>query len=1084
VGSIAEWLASLGLSEYVQLFVENGIDSSVLRDLTDQDLKDLGVLLGHRRKILRAIAQLDESAVAISPVVATHVPHDDADRRQLTVMFCDLVGSTALSKRLDPEDLRKILGAYYRGCADVITKAGGFIAQYLGDGVLAYFGYPQAHEDDAERAVRAGLTLVRAIGKLDSGIDENLRVRIGIATGVVVVGDITEDGEAREHGVVGETPNLAARLQTLAEAGAVMISSSTQRLTGGLFDYRDMGLATVKGFDDPVRVWQVLGPSGVESRSEALHATTLTPIVGRDEEIELLLRRWQQAKNGEGQVVLLSGEPGIGKSRLAAALEERLQFEPHARLRYFCSLRHQDSALYPFISHLERAAGLRSDDTEQRLDKLEAELALAADNLNEAAPLVAALLSIPTGGRYQALNLTPQKRREKTLSIIMEQIKGLAMRQPLLILFEDAQWVDPSSLEALDQLVDRTATLPVLLIITFRPEFTPPWIGRSEVTLLTLNRLPPRQRAEMIECVTVGKALPKEIQDQIIDHTDGIPLFVEELTKTVLESGLLREQDGRYVLDGPLPPLAIPMTLQASLMARLDRLVPVRDVAQIAAAIGRRFSYELISAVASMPRERLDDALDHLVSAELVFRRGAPPDAEYAFKHALVQDAAYNSMLRGPRRQLHSRIADAFMSHFEDLAMAQPETIARHLTDAERWADAGAHWLSAGQLALRRGAPREAIAQFIKGLAAVARMPESPARIRLELALQAALGPTLKVTKGPGDPEFGRVQAAAFELCCQLDDRPGLFSITFSLCLFYWAHGELSKANDLAVELLTTADASRTAEYMMNAEMLTSMIRLHRGDPLDARQRLERAVAAYDPALHQDLYPTYLLDVGVFGRFYLALACSALGDLEQAAVHARDALDLARVLHQPHSYGFALLANFITETWRGDWLKTHDFASECIAYSSEQGFPEFVALAQICRGWARLQRGDEKAGMLELDEGISNWQRTGFETWQTWYGALLAETMIKAGRPTEALVEVDRQLARIRENDEHLFESLLLAAKAGAVAELQPTATDVIEGLYGQALDLALYQKARSWELTIGRKYADWLAARGRTNVR
>jgi class 3 adenylate cyclase len=406
VGSIAEWLASLGLSEYAQLFAENGIDRSVLRDLTDQDLKDLGVLLGHRRKMLRAITQLDDSAVAIPPVAAAPVPRDDADRRQLTVMFCDLVGSTALSRRLDPEDLRKIIGAYHRVCADVITAAGGFVAKYMGDGVLAYFGYPQAHEDDAERAVRAGLTLVRAIEKLDSDTDESLRVRVGVATGVVVVGDLTGEGEAQERGVVGETPNLAARLQTLAEAGTVVISASTQRLTGGLFDYRDMELATVRGIGDPVQVWQVLGPSRVESRFEALHATTLTPIVGRDEEIELLLRRWQWAKNGEGQVVLLSGEPGIGKSRLTAALEERLQSEPHARLRYFCSLRHQDSAFYPFIFQLERAAGLRSDDTtEQRLGKLEAELALAADNLSEAAPLVAALLSI-SGGCQRTCRVT------------------------------------------------------------------------------------------------------------------------------------------------------------------------------------------------------------------------------------------------------------------------------------------------------------------------------------------------------------------------------------------------------------------------------------------------------------------------------------------------------------------------------------------------------------------------------------------------------------------------------------------------------------------------------------------------------
>ena len=717
MGSIAEWLASLGLSEYVRLFAENGIDRSVLRDLTDQDLKDLGVLLGHRRKMLRAIAQLGDSAIAISPIAAALVPRDDADRRQLTVMFCDLVGSTALSARLDPEDLRNIIRAYHRVCSDVVTAAGGFVAQYMGDGVLAYFGYPRAHEDDPERAVRAGLALVEAIGKCDAGTNTSLRVRIGIATGVVVVGDLTGQGEAQERGVVGETPDLAARLQALAEAGTVVISASTQRLTAGLFDYRDMGLATVKGFDEAVRVWQVLGPSGIESRFEALHTPTLTPIVGRDEEIELLLGRWQRAKNGEGQVVLLLGEPGIGKSRLTAALEERLEFEPHVRVRYFCSRRYQDSAFYPFISQLEREAGLRRGDTaEQRLDKLEAVLALAADNLREAASLVAALLSISTEGRYPVLNLTPQQYKDKTLSTIIAQITGLAMRQPLLILFEDAHWADPSSVEALDQLVDRIATLPVLLIVTFRPEFVSRWIGRSEVMLLTLNRLHPRQQAEMIERICLGKALPKEITDRIIEHTDGIPLFVEELTKTVLESGVLREQNGRYVLDRPLPPLAIPMTLHASLMARLDRLAPVRDVAQIGAAIGRRFSYELISAVASMPTERLDDALEHLVGAELVFRHGAPPDAEYTFKHALVQDAAYSSLLRDRRQQLHARIAMELENHFSDVAEQQPEILAEHCAQAGLMEKAARLWVRAGHNTAKRAAHREASVLLEKAL--------------------------------------------------------------------------------------------------------------------------------------------------------------------------------------------------------------------------------------------------------------------------------------------------------------------------------------------------------------------------------
>ena len=616
-------------------------------------------------------------------------------------MFCDLVGSTALSTRLDPEDLREVIGAYHRCCAESDRKAGGFVAKYMGDGVLAYFGYPQAHEHDAERAVRAGLALVEAVPKLKTAAGVPLQVRVGIATGLVVVGDLIGAGAAQEQAVVGETPNLAARLQALAEPGTVVISSSTRRLTGGLFDYRDLGAVALKGFAETVPAWQVLGASAAESRFEALRAST-TPLVGRDEEIDLLLRRWEQAKGGEGSVVLLSGEPGIGKSRIAETILERLSGEPHTRLRLFCSPHHQDSALYPSITQLERAAGFRRDDTdEQRLTKLEAVLALAADDLGEAVPLLADLLSIPTGDRYPALDLTPQKRKEKTLRALVAQVEGLAARQPVLLVVEDVHWADPTSLELFDLIVERASSLPLLVIVTFRPEFVPPWVGRPQVTLISLSRLPRRLRAEMIAHVTGGKVLPQEIADQIIDRTDGVPLFIEELTKAVVESGLLVDAGDRYVATGPVTPLAIPTSLQASLLARLDRLAPTRDVAQIAAALGRQFSHELISAVAAMPRQQLDDALAQLVSAELIFRRGTPPDAEYTFKHALVQDAAYGTLLRSRRQQIHARIAATLEEQFPEIVVAQPALLARHCAEAGLAEKAVVYWLKAGQQALR-----------------------------------------------------------------------------------------------------------------------------------------------------------------------------------------------------------------------------------------------------------------------------------------------------------------------------------------------------------------------------------------------
>jgi class 3 adenylate cyclase len=679
MSEIRKWLGAIGLSQYSDAFEANKIDMDLLRQVYDQILKDIGVsAAGDRLRLRNAIAKLATASVAEVNVSATastpEITAASAERRQLTVVFCDLVGSTALSARLDPEDLRGILAAYHRCCTELVERNGGFVARYMGDGVLAYFGYPQAHEHDAEGAVRAGLALVEGAPKLKIVSSDTLQVRVGIATGLVVVGDLIGAGAAQEQAVVGETPNLAARLQALAEPGAVVIASSTRRLTGGLFEYRDLGVITLKGFAEGIPAWQVLGVSTAESRFEALRATT-TPLIGRDEEIELLLRRWGQAKAGDGQVVLISGEPGIGKSRTAETILQRLSSEPHIRLRYFCSPHHQDSALYPSIAQLERAAGFRRDDTaEQRLGKLEAVLSQGTNDLSEVVPLLAD--SIPKSDRYPPLNLTPQKRKERTLHAQVAQIEGLAARQPVLMVWEDVHWSDPTTRESLDLLIDRVPTLQVLVILTFRPEFTPPWIGRPHVTMLTLNRLPRRQGAEMIAYVTGGKALPKEISDQIVDRTDGVPLFIEELTKTVLESGILTEAVDHYEVAGPLAPVAIPTSLHASLLARLDRLAPTREVAQIGAVLGRSFSYELISAVAGMPQQKLDEALDQLASAELIFRRGTPPNAAYTFKHALVQDAAYGTLLRSRRQQLHGRIATTLESRFPEIVVAHPELMA------------------------------------------------------------------------------------------------------------------------------------------------------------------------------------------------------------------------------------------------------------------------------------------------------------------------------------------------------------------------------------------------------------------------
>jgi class 3 adenylate cyclase len=800
---------------------------------------------------------------------------ETAERRQVTVMFSDLVGSTALSARMDPEDLREVISAYQKCVAETVERFGGFVAKYMGDGVLVYFGYPQAHEDDAERAVRAGLELIQVVGALKSIAP--LQTRVGIATGLVVVGDLIGSGEAQERGIVGETPNLAARLQGIAEPNVVVIAESTRRLLGNLFDLQDLGTNDLKGVAGLMRSWAALRPSSVESRFEALRTVT-TPLVGRDEEIDLLMRRWAQAKAGDGCVVLISGEPGIGKSRIAEAIQERLSVEPHTRLRFFCSPYHQDSALYPSVAHLERAARLRREDApNQRLDKLENLLGQATNDVREVAPLFADLLSIPTGERYPTLTVSPQKRKEKMLAALIAQVEGLSVREPVLIIYEDVHWSDPTTRELLDLLIDCIQRLRALLIITFRPEFSPPWIGRPQVTLVTLNRLLPRQRAEMIALVTAGKRLPREVADQIVERTDGVPLFIEELTKSVVESGLVTEAGDCYVMVGSAKALAIPTSLHASLLARLDRLAPTREVAQIGAALGRSFSHELISAVAQMPQHKLDEALDQLVGAELVFRRGTPPYAEYTFKHALVQDAAYSTLLRTRRQQIHGLIVSTLETQFPEIVASQPQLLAHHCAEAGLNEKSVGYRLKAGQQSVARSENAEAVEQLRKGLELLLSFPDSTSRQQQELDLRVALAPPLMATKGYAAPDVAETVARSRQLAGHLGRADYLVALLYGQWGIHLIRSEHLPALACAQEMEQISHREQKTVVILMARLYQAITRHALGEFASAFSLLKECVSLNDPAYRAASAALTPEDPYIMTLSWLALTLGRLG---------------------------------------------------------------------------------------------------------------------------------------------------------------------------------------------------------------
>jgi len=913
---VGAWLRRIGLERYEAAFSENEIDGTVLPSLTAEDLKDLGVsIVGHRRKLLEAIAALraDGGAKPAPPdnlPVTNRTAEDAAERRQVTVMFSDLVGSTALSARMDPEDLREVIAAYHKCTAEIVRRFGGFVSQYLGDGVLVYFGYPQAHEDDAERAVRAGLELIAQVGTLGTRV--SLQTRVGIATGLVVVGDLLDAGGLQERGIIGETPNLAARLQGIAEPNMVVIAEGTRKLLGNLFELQDLGTKELKGIVGSVRVWSALRASSVESRFEALHATGLTALVGRDEELELLLRRWSKAKAGEGQVVLLSGEAGIGKSRLTAALLEQLTGKPHTRLRYFCSPQHTDSAFHPIIGQMERAAGLvHHDNSRAKLDKLDAVLAQTSTSREDAA-LFAEMLSLQNDGRYPPLDPDPQRRRQRTLEALNRQLEFLSRSDPVLMIVEDVHWSDPTSLEAFGRAVDRVASYRVLMLVTFRPEFEPPWIGRPHVTALTINRLVQRDIAAIVDGVAGNKFLPSNIRQDIIDRTDGIPLFVEEMTKAVLEA----ENEGvaeHLVAAVPSPALAVPASLHASLMARLDRLGPAKEMAQIGAAIGREFSYALLAAVVRKSDAELGLALDRLIQSGLLFRQGVAPHATYLFKHALVQDAAYGTLLRERRRVLHTRIAETLENQFPEILESQPELLARHCTEAGLIEKAAGLWGKAGQRSLERSALIEAAEQLTRALDQIAALPSTPILRREEIKLQVALITPLIHVKGYAAPETKSAAERAHLLIEQAEaqgEPPEDPLLLFSVLYGFWVanfvafNGDICR--DLAKQFLALAARKGTAPPPMIGHYIMGNSLLFRGDLAEARAHYDKAVTLYVPREHRPLAMRFGQDVRVATLSFRSWALWLLGYPDAALANADEALRNAREIGHAATLMFAL----------------------------------------------------------------------------------------------------------------------------------------------------------------------------------
>ncbi|MGY3233152.1 class 3 adenylate cyclase/tetratricopeptide (TPR) repeat protein [Bradyrhizobium sp. USDA 4448] len=1080
---IGDWLRSIGLGQYEVAFRDNEIDDSILRSLTADDLKDIGVTsVGQRRKILTAITELS-GAVTDSPPEAKAegrplIPdavEATAERRQLTVLFCDLAGSTAMSTRLDPEDMREIIRDYQDVCSGVIARYDGFVAKFMGDGVLAYFGFPRAHEDDAERAVRAGIDLADAVARLQTCGGEALKTRIGVATGIVVVGDLVGQGSAQEQAVIGDTPNLAARLQTCAGVGGILIADQTRRLLGDAFELKPIELNDVKGFDAPVRAWAVLREAETETRFEASRSSRMTPFIGREPEVALLIERWRDACSGEGKVTLLSGEAGIGKSRILATLLERIAEEPHLAIRYQCSPHHINDAFYPIVSQIWRTAELASaESSEVRLEKLETMARRSRLEPREVVPLVASLCSIPLEGRYVELEMTPPEQKERLISVLLALLEGLTGEAPMLVLLEDAHWIDPSSLEVFNRLVDRMPGLRALLIITFRPEFVAPWLGQAHVHSLALSRLGRRHALALIDRLTGGKALPAEVLEQIVAKTDGVPLFIEELTKTVLESGLLREANGAYVLTSVLTPLAIPSTLQDSLMARLDRLAPIKEIAQIGATIGREFSFDLLEVASPVQGVALQDALGQLVAAGLIFRHGAPSEVTYAFKHALVQETAYGSLLKNRRQQMHQRIAESLRDRFPERAEREPGLVAHHFTRAGLPKIAIEWWSRAGNRAMRRFANQEAALSYVNGLNLMAELPPGEERNRQELGFRLSLGPALLAARGYASDEVDRNYQEASRLAESLSDREAEFTSERGQWHYLYDRGQLDRALAIAERLCAIGKEDPSAEKSSLAFRALGSTFMSKGEFVRAIEAFEQVMSRGRQAPIGSCFAHHGEEPHVVALQYKGLSLAVRGYADTGLASAQLALSLAKTLNFPLMVAFASGVVGMVFILRRDYRSCVTLMREQIDYCSEHGLVFWSAAHEILQGASRACLDGNPEGVTQLEEGIQSWKKTGaalhIPTWLSYLG----EAALCVGN-VESAEEAVRKGIDMSEKHGDAFALADLRRLAGRVL-LRQGRQDEARHSFEAAVEIAHRQDAGLYLLRASRDLARLVA--------